>query len=50
MRPNPTKQETSHKIAFVNHKHIHDVQILSFRMIYDILVTVLFDVQNPLSS
>ena len=36
MRPVPTKWETSCKISFESYKQIHDVQPLSFQMIYNL--------------
>ena len=36
LRPLPTKWETSRKISFKSYKQIHDVQTLSFKMIYNI--------------
>ena len=35
MRPVPTKWETSRKISFESYQQIHDVQTLSFKMIYN---------------
>ena len=35
MRPVPTKWETSGKISFPSYYHVHVVQSLSFKMIYD---------------
>ena len=37
MRPVPTKWETSRKIPFPSYYHIHIVQILRFKMIYNML-------------
>ena len=51
MRPVPTKWETSRKISFESYQQIHDVQTLSFKMIYSmpgLLPYLKCRVQNPL--